>query len=152
MEKGFRDLKVFVKNVRLNVEGKFEDYTGLYKVSDNGVIMDSDWNEVPQSESKRYPPYMSVFLTDRNGKTRERLVHRIVASTFTDICGDFDEVVNHLDENKHNNSAYNLSWTTNKANLSWGTSRKRAAESRRINRFRVVEKPKINYSELLVNF
>lgn len=142
----WRDLKVFVKKTEV-----LEDYTGLYMVSSTGKIKDSEGNEVPQTPSKKYYPYMSVHIKDRNGKVRERLVHRIVASTFKDICGEFNEVVNHLDEDKWNNSAENLSWTTNRENLQWGTIRERAAESRRTHKM-IPEKVKINYSELLFNF
>ena len=146
-----RDLKVYVKNLRFQEEGKLEDYSGLYEVSEDGIITDFKGKIIPQAESKKYPPYISVFLIDRNGKKRERLVHRIVASTFTDICGDFNEVVNHLDEDKHNNSAYNLSWTTNRDNLLWGTCRQRAIETRKRNKWNF-EKPKPNYSEMIFNF
>lgn len=56
-------------------------------------------------------------------------VHRIVATTFRDICGEYNEVVNHLDEDKSNNNASNLRWTTNAENLAWGTINERRAKT-----------------------
>lgn len=148
MEEEYRDLKVLVKRT-----GVLEDYTGLYTVSTNGTIRDTQGNIVQQRTSKQYSPYKVVYLKNSEGKVRERLVHRIVASTYTDICGDFNEVVNHLDEDKLNNAAYNLSWTTNRENLVWGTAQERAVESRRINKAkRLLPKPKIDYSARLFNF
>ena len=64
--------------------------------------------------------YKCVKIICNDNIERYVKVHRIIASTFTDICGNFNEVINHLDENKFNNSALNLRFVTNKENLSWG--------------------------------
>lgn len=145
-EEIWRDLKVLVKRA-----GSVEDYSGIYEVSSGGRIRDNEGRIVPEKTSYKYKPYKAVFLIDRSGKRKERLVHRIVATSFEDICGSYDEVVNHLDEDKSNNSAINLRWTTNRENLAWGTAKERAVRNRmeRLGKRKMIEK--INYSELLVS-
>lgn len=115
----WRDLKVWVQGL-YSKTGYTEDYSGLYFVSNEGEIKTINGTTVLQKTSKRMPPYKAVVLTDRNGNDHERLVHRIVATTFKDICGEINQVVNHLDENKLNNFASNLSWCTLKENFEYG--------------------------------
>ena len=149
----WRNLKVWVK--RNNPQtGVMEDYTGLYLVSSDSDIKTIDGETLAQFESTKMPPYKAVILVDRNGKKRERLVHRIVATSFPEICGEPNEVVNHLDENKLSNAAINLRWTTWKENLQYGTSRERAVANRGKRR----ESPKpprpqlVNYNERYSRF
>lgn len=118
----WRDLKVWVQGIHSKT-GYTEDYSGIYLVSNEGEIKTINGEIVTQKKSSRMPPYRSVILTDKNGKEHERLVHRIVATTFKDICGEINQVVNHLDENKFNNSAFNLSWCTLKENFEYGHAR-----------------------------
>ena len=86
-----------------------------YTVTDAGEVI-CNGTRLKEYSNKGYK-YVEVII---NGKVKKCKVHRIVATTFSDICGEFNEVVNHLDENTENNSAANLRWTTNKINLSWG--------------------------------
>lgn len=87
-----------------------------YFVEDNGNVY---YHDKLLKEYVR-EGYKCVKIICNDNKERYLKIHRIVASTFFDICGNFNEVINHLDENKFNNSAFNLQWTTNKENLSWG--------------------------------
>lgn len=59
-------------------------------------------------------------------------VHRIIALTFPEICGEYFEgaVVNHKDENPENNSAFNLEWCTVKYNNAYGTAKERGFETK----------------------
>jgi hypothetical protein len=124
-----RQVKLYIGNA---AEFKPENYYEIdnYTVNDNGDVFDSSGNKL--KEYTRYG-YKYVWL-EINGKEKLCKVHRIVACTFRDICGEFNEVVNHLDENKFNNSAYNLQWTTNYENLHYGTIKERAKQSAEINR------------------
>ena len=45
-------------------------------------------------------------------KRERKFVHRIVASTFCDVCGDVKEEVHHIDLNPSNNKPDNLLWVT----------------------------------------
>ncbi len=58
-------------------------------VSDSGEVF---YNGEKLKKFKRYG-YYCVFVPI-DGKLRNCKVHRIVATTFRDICGEFNEVVN----------------------------------------------------------
>lgn len=83
--------KYFVSNL-----GRFKNY--------KGIIMEN------------YKPHHSGYIFVRVDKSKYAL-HRIIASTFVDILEpEINNVVNHIDGNKLNNSAANLEWTTIKGN------------------------------------
>ena len=119
-----RKVRLYIGNA---AKYKPENYYELddYTVNDSGDVFDSTGQKLKEFMRAGYK-YVRLNI---DGKERLCKVHRIVATTFKDICGEFNEVVNHLDENKENNSAINLRWTTNEDNLSWGTIKERARES-----------------------
>ena len=51
-----------------------------------------------------------------NGKRIFNLTHRIVAIHFIENKNNYP-IINHIDENKQNNKASNLEWSTNKLNI-----------------------------------
>lgn len=69
---------------------------------------------------------------------KQYLVHRLVAKYFV-INKDPERfnVVNHLDENTHNNKADNLEWTTNKDNLAYSNVAERVADFN--SKFKVIQ-------------
>ena len=71
--------------------------------------------------------YVGVNLFKDGKKGKVERVHRIIALTFPEICGNYFEgaVVNHKDENPENNSAFNLEWCTIAHNNSWSTHNER---------------------------
>lgn len=97
-------------------------YEGWYEVSNIGRVRRCGGRVLTNLQGSR--GYELVNLSVR-GKTRLWLVHRLVAMAFVpNPCG-FD-VVNHLDENKTNNRANNLEWTTLAENFNYGTARMRS--------------------------
>ena len=58
--------------------------------------------------------YLTVSLSNQ-GKVRQILVHRIIASLFCDKPKDCNQV-NHIDGDKTNNHSFNLEWVTAKQN------------------------------------
>ena len=63
--------------------------------------------------------YLTVGLC-KNGKSKTKNVHRLVAETFIPNTKGFLEV-NHKDENKSNNRVENLEWCTREYNVNYGT-------------------------------
>ena len=65
---------------------------------------------------ENYKPHHSGYIFVRVDKNKYSL-HRIVASTFIEnLKPEINNVVNHIDGNKLNNSLINLEWTTIKGN------------------------------------
>lgn len=57
-------------------------------------------------------------------------VHTLIVFTFPEICGELlpGMVVNHKDENKQNNNAFNLEATTQGGNINWGNRNNTVSE------------------------
>lgn len=114
-------------------------YDGLYQVSDDGLVRSLDREEVTKDGRKRYRPssvikqqsdgkgYLRVGLC-KDGVSKTYLVHRLVAIAFIPNP-EGKEQVNHIDENKKNNSVKNLEWVTNSENLAYGKAKLRNAIS-----------------------
>ena len=87
-----------------------------YKVTRNGAIIGA--------RSKILKPdvnssgYLRVTLC-RDGVTKRRFVHQIVAETFL-AKPDGKVCVNHIDSNRQNNHVDNLEWTTWSENCKHG--------------------------------
>lgn len=69
-----------------------------------------------------------VGLT-KNRKQHTCKVHRLVASAFIPNPNNYPQV-NHIDENKSNNTADNLEWCTNDYNTHYGKAIERAVATR----------------------
>ena len=98
------------------------NYEGIYEVSDTGKIRNSRTGKVltPRVNNKGY---QRVGLYKQKIQ-KEFLVHRLVATAFHGLSDD-DMVVNHIDENKMNNQASNLEWTTPRKNTQHSVERMR---------------------------
>jgi hypothetical protein len=113
-------------------------YEGLYKVSSLGRVLSLNYNsagisKIMKGSIKR--GYLIVELyKDRISKRFS--VHRLVTMTFLPIPENLKRYigtrilqVNHIDENKTNNSVDNLEWCTASYNLSYGTRPRRVLDS-----------------------
>lgn len=83
-------------------------FTGLYQVSDSGLVRNSRTGRVLKFSTVN--GYHRVCLC-QNGKMTNLYVHRLVASAFIPNPENKSEV-NHIDGNKTNNSVANLEWAT----------------------------------------
>ena len=118
-----------------------EGYENLYEVSNLGRVRRLESVVTNKAGVTRKFPgkilkpgtrqngYLGVVLC-KNGIVRSFLLHRLVASAFIPNPDNGFCVVNHLDENKQNNSVENLEWCTQKENVNYGTRNKRASEKR----------------------
>ena len=80
--------------------------------------------------TKRTDSYWMISLC-RKCKYKQFLVHRLVALTFIPNNNTEKTQVNHIDENKDNNSANNLEWVTPMENIHHGTRIQRIANAKR---------------------
>lgn len=110
-------------------------FEGFYKVSDKGRIysverVNSRGNRCggrmlkPKYNGKGYP-HVDMF---KNGKSKTKTVHRLVAEAFLPNPKSLPHV-NHIDEVKDNNELSNLEWCTIKYNMNHGTLKERLSQA-----------------------
>ncbi|EEO6590804.1 hypothetical protein G6A65_002860 [Listeria monocytogenes] len=118
----------------MDIQEEWKDiigFEGRYKISNTGKIVSLKYNktdepkELKQEETNR--GYLRVTMR-KDGESKRFSVHRLVAMHF---CGGYfpEAVVNHIDENSHNNNARNLEWVTQKENINSGTSLRRRSRT-----------------------
>lgn len=115
-----------------------EGYEELYEVSSLGRVRSCDRfvnsnGGTRLHKGKVLKPgmdrvgYLHVFLC-KDGKPTYFLVHRLVLEAFNGKIPEGMQV-NHIDEDKSNNSLNNLNLMTPKENTNWGTGIERKAKS-----------------------
>ena len=114
-------------------------YEGLYEVSSYGRVRSLDKyvkysnGRINLHKGRILSPgkdtngYLQVILTC-NGKHKSIKVHRLIAQAFIPNPDNLPEV-NHLDEDKTNNSVDNLEWCDRNYNLNYGTARIRSRDT-----------------------
>ncbi|MCT0050136.1 NUMOD4 motif-containing HNH endonuclease [Lactococcus lactis] len=139
-----------------NTEIEWRDiagFEGQYEVSNTGLvkslkgkkerIMKPKRKKIFKRDGSTELGYEELVLSNGGVRT-SKLVHRLVAQAFIPNP-EIKSEVNHLDENKGNNSVENLQWSTRKENLEWGTRVERSAKAQSqailsIDEFGTVEK------------
>ena len=97
-----------------------EGYENLYQVSNLGRVRSLKYNkEKILKPANNGGGYLKVGLS-QNNKTKQYLVHRLVATAFIPNPNNLP-VVNHKDEKHSNNSVDNLEWCTSEYNSTYGT-------------------------------
>lgn len=105
------------------------DYEGHHQISNTGKIYSVKRNRMLKQSNQPDGYYRARLCF--NGVVKSFLVHRLVATTFIpNPTGLLD--VNHIDEDKSNNSVTNLEWMSHKDNINHGTRNHRAAERLKI--------------------
>lgn len=93
-----------------------DGFGGLYSISSNGRVRNKRSGALLKpSCSGNYKHIQLCF----DGKRKDVLVHRLVAKAFVENPYQLN-VVNHIDEDKHNNNAENLEWCTTQYNSTYG--------------------------------
>lgn len=117
-----------------------EGYDGRYQVSIDGSVRSVDWLVVNANGVKHIfrgrtlKPclnaigYYVVNLT-KNGVSSPVLLHRIIAKAFIANPNGYNEV-NHINENRSDNSIDNLEWCTHLHNVRHGTAIQRATKKK----------------------
>ena len=110
-------------------------YEGLYEISNLGRVKSLNYKGTGKEKilknTENGKGYLFVDLY-KNGKIKKFRIHRLVLMTFKPIEGMGKLDVNHIDENKQNNSLENLEWCDRKYNCNYGTRNQRSAQSRSI--------------------
>lgn len=100
-------------------------YEGLYEVSDAGAVRcrKTDHYRLLKQKYNRFTGYYAVDLR-KDGKYKTCSVHRLVATAFLPNP-DGLPYVNHIDEDKTNNSVENLEWCTSQYNNLYSSYKRR---------------------------
>ena len=116
-----------------------EGYEGIYQVSNFGRVRSLDRQATYTSRcgTIAYRPTKGKVLTAQKihggylgvlfkvqGHAEMKLVHRLVAKAFVPNPQNL-ETVNHIDEDKINNCAWNLEWMSRGDNVRYGTGSQR---------------------------
>ena len=109
-------------------------YEGAYQISTEGRVRSVDrydkigrlhkGRELSAVSQMNGYKYVTLYM---DGKQNHVLVHRAVAGAFIDNPEKLPEV-NHINENKADNSVGNLEWCTHVQNHNYGSGHKRSAE------------------------
>lgn len=106
-------------------------YEGKYQVSSFGRVKSLNYRRTGREQiletHKNTYGYLMVSLW-KNGKCKQSLVHRLVASAFIPNPDNLPEI-NHKDENKENNRVDNLEWVLHKDNTRYGTRNERITKN-----------------------
>ena len=101
-------------------------YEGIYQVSNKGnvfsierMVQGRECGGITLKPKHRRDGYLHVGLY-RNGKMKNKLIHRLVLEAFVENPNNLPEV-NHKDEDKANNNVENLEWCTSRYNTNHGT-------------------------------
>ena len=114
-----------------------EGYENLYEVSNLGRVRSLERTVIRKNgvklkvSGKILKPrvnkgYLFVTLC-KNGIGRNCYLHRLVSTAFIPNPNNLPQV-NHLSEDKLNNSVENLEWCSAKENINYGTRNKRSSE------------------------
>ena len=104
-----------------------KNYEGLYAVTEDGKVWSYKSKKFLRPRAQKNG-YLTVALC-KEGKPKNYLLHRLVCEAFNDNPNNYLEV-NHLSEDKTDNRAENLVWTTHRDNINYGTHNKRSAQKR----------------------
>jgi hypothetical protein len=106
-----------------------KDYEDKYQVSSLGRVRNKVTNKVLKHALNK-SGYHRVNLYNESGM-KSKFVHRLVAEAFIPNTDNKPEV-NHIDEDKTNNSVDNLNWMTRLENANYGTNNERMAKAKSI--------------------
>ena len=106
-----------------------QGYEGHYKISTLGRIMSQKAGHKNKimKQYKQANGYMQVCLWLDN-KKKNHLVHRLVAVAFIPNPENLPDV-NHIDEQKTNNTSKNLQWLSRSANVNYGVGNEKRSNA-----------------------
>ena len=107
----------------------YEDVLDIYFIDKRGFVFSQQINKQLNARDNGRGYQMISLKIKGKRKWKHAYIHRLVALAFIPNPENKPEV-NHIDENKNNNSVENLEWMTRKENVNHGTGIKRQLEKR----------------------
>src|SRR5699024_3977580 len=111
-----------MKEIWKDIEG----YEGIYQVSNLGRVKRVTTGRILKSGKNR-GGYLYINLC-KQGVVSNKIIHRLVEQAFIPNPENKSDI-NHIDEDKTNNTVTNLEWTTRKENLNHGTHNDRVSKT-----------------------
>lgn len=96
-----------------------EGYEDLYEVSDEGNVRNKKTGRILKPGKKNDYKFVGLF---KNGKSKYRLVHRLVGKAFIPNPDNKPEI-DHIDKNRSNNNVDNLRWVDRQENIDHSRSK-----------------------------
>lgn len=118
-----------VNSVRKRIDDskQIPNYSNYVILPNEGLVYSLKRNKFIGNKGKK--GYWKTALTDDNGNGWNTQIHRIVyIACYGEIPDGLD--VNHIDENKNDNSIFNLNLMTRSENNNWGTRKERYIKTR----------------------
>lgn len=97
-----------------------------YNVFEDGRIYSKHWYKFIEG-TENEDGYLRVTLKCIDGKFRSFLIHRLIYHHYNGVIPE-DMRVNHIDEDKKNNSKSNLNILSHKDNCNWGSRNERISK------------------------
>lgn len=116
MEEIWKDIKDYEYKYQISNMGRVKIKENVTKRMNMGKLRNYKQKEIIMKPQVNYERYLKVSLTDTNGVSKNKVIHRLVASHFIDNKNNYP-MVNHIDGDITNNRADNLEWCTNSMNI-----------------------------------
>lgn len=100
----------------------------MYEISNLGKVRSLLRDKLLSPKVNCKTGYVEVNLHKRGLPPKTVRVHRLVAQSFIP-CEDHTLEVNHIDENKLNNTVCNLEWCNRNYNINYGNRNKKIGEA-----------------------
>lgn len=112
-----------------------KDFEGLYQVSNLGRVKSLKLNrELIMKPTKEVNGYLTINLTNNDGKHKKFLIHRLVVEAFIPNP-DNKPQVDHINTDTTDNRVENLRWVTPMENTNNPLTLKHIGEFNKINRY-----------------